>query len=177
MFVSIAATVDSIVGIASAGIAQMFIIAGLLKVLNFNDFLGTVRQIVGNRGAAAVAAIVAAGEVGGGIGTLMQFHLAPRVLIVLLACFTLAAFSVHWRKQRVECHCFGVDETRQLSPGVAIRSGIFAAILMFNTRSANSADLAFQAVYGLIALLLFLVVGKVLENHAEYLSITSRAQQ
>jgi hypothetical protein len=86
----------------------------------------------------------------------------------LLLLFAGVALLAHRNKQSVPCNCFGGDAAEPLSPKTAVRNITLAAVAAVPALAPSQRFAPLEAIYGLVALLLFLLIAAFGRNRREY---------
>jgi uncharacterized membrane protein YphA (DoxX/SURF4 family) len=164
-------TFHELLAVLSAFVAILFIYSGIAKLLSLRSFSTSLLRVpyLPHRWSAVIGVLLPPIETLAGALMLFDWFWAKAAVIGLLLVFSAVAWVAHRRNLTVPCNCFGVDSSEHLTAGTALRNAILAAITAVSIEVPGRHVPPLTGIYGLTTLVLFLIVGKAVRNHGEFL--------
>jgi uncharacterized membrane protein YphA (DoxX/SURF4 family) len=161
---------SAILAVLSTFLGVLFLYSGLAKFFSFGTFVQGLFLVpyLPHRWARQTGALIAALESLVGLGLILNELWAKFAAICLLGVFSGIAWLAIRRNQKVPCNCFGVNDSEYLSTSTIARNAVLVLIAIVSLTVPATYVRWLTEIYGVVSLLMFLIVGKLLQNHRSF---------
>jgi predicted MFS family arabinose efflux permease len=159
-----------LLGVCTDFIGFLFLSSSVLKWMALDRFTQSLLLVpyLPHRLARPIGVLLPAAEALTALLLIVRSGWGTFLAVSMLLLFAAVAVVAHRTKQAVPCNCFGGEATEFLSLKTAVRNLCLAAVAALGALAADRPSVL-DAIYGLIALLMFAAIVSSASNHREYL--------